>query len=325
MTEGKTEAQSAGTLKVAIGVCTHNRGAGLTALLTILGRQRVPDLDDRQIVVIIADNSLGGSAKGISMASARSGRFAIEYVHEPRRGLAFARNAALQAAISCGATHLAFIDDDELPSREWLQSLLKSLTRSAAAAAIGPVYPIFASPPAAWLPTAAFATRREPVSGFVNEGYTCNSIIELAAVKRFDLAFDERFNETGGEDTFFFKKLLDCGGRIAWAEDAVVHEVVPGHRMSAMWLWRRWYRTGTLEAYLGGFNADSGAGRLINFGRGVARLGVGGIRIAGGAALVLFGQPAAFVASFYTFCRGAGLVASAFGYQYKEYAVPGYR
>jgi glycosyltransferase involved in cell wall biosynthesis len=313
------------TSKIAIAICTHNRGAGLSALLAVLGKQRLPGLCDRQIFILIIDNSASGDAKAICSAFNARGRFHLEYFHEPRRGLAFARNAAIATARACSATHIAFIDDDELPHPDWLQSLFDSLETMQAAAAVGPVYPLFVAPPAAWLPLKAFVTRRPPKAGLVNDGYTCNCIIAMSAIERSGLAFEVRFNETGGEDTVFFKNLIDRGGRIAWAEEAVVHDVVPGHRMSAAWLCRRWYRTGAIEAELAQFDPASLHGRLYNLVRGFARIAVGGLYVVKGAGLSILGRPEAFVASFYTLCRGAGLVASVFGSRYKEYTVQSYR
>ena len=79
-------------------------------------------------------------------------------------------------------------------------------------------------------------------------------ICALSAIDANGLCFDDRFNVTGGEDTFFFKQLRERGLSIAWAEEAIVYSVIPRHRMTAAWLWRRWYRTGDIEAHLGGIS-----------------------------------------------------------------------
>lgn len=308
---------------IALCVCTYNRPRGLRMLLEALDRQGLTSLRDEAIRIIVIDNSQAGSATDICNAYAAQGRFALSLVHERRKGLSFARNAALAAAQEARARHAAFIDDDELPSPSWLQSLFDALGATGAVAAIGPVYPVFEMPPGRWLPTLAYADLRQPRDGFVDDGYTCNAIIDLAAIE--DLRFDHRFNEMGGEDTFFFKQLRDRGARIAWSEQAVVHAVVPRQRMSATWLWRRWYRTGMIEAYVGRYDPASGRGKVVNFVRGLARLVAGSARIAGAGLLYTWRKPDAFVASFYTACRGAGLIANVLGRDYKEYAHPTYR
>jgi succinoglycan biosynthesis protein ExoM len=317
--------QSVHTHKIAVGICTHNRPAGLAALLSALNRLRLTRIADQQVLVIVVDNGEAGSARPVYAEHADKSRFSINYVQEPRKGLAFARNAVMAAAREAGATHLAWIDDDEAPEPGWLEALYAGLLRAGSAAAIGPVYPMFEGPPPDRLPTSAFVIRRTPREGLVSDAYTCNCMMDMAAVVAAGLVFDDRYNHTGGEDTAFFKRLKDAGGTIAWVEDAIVNELVPRHRMSAAWLWRRWYRTGALEANLSRYDPASMTGRLINLTMGLARVGYGSARVVAGCVRSLAGTPGAFVASFYTVCRGMGLIAKVFGRDYNEYSVPTYR
>ncbi len=104
-----------------------------------------------------------------------------------------------------------------------------------------------------------------------------------------------------------------------------MHEFVPTHRMRANWLFRRWYRTGIVEAQLAQGAAPSLGGRVRNLARGLARLGAGSARSL--YALIVHGwrEPDRFIASFYTLCRGAGYVSGALGLSYREYSLPTYR
>lgn len=312
-------------VRIAVCICTYNRPEGLKALLTTLDRQRLGRFPDDAVEIVVIDNSEAGDAAAVWHAGDHKLRFPIQFEHEPRKGLAFARNAALTAALRPGITHIAFVDDDELPSPDWIVSLVATLERMKTAAAIGPVLPVFAAPPPFWLPVLAYGDLRGPEHGFVEDGYTCNAIIARAAIDALSLRFDARFNETGGEDTMFFKHLTDGGERIAWADAAVVYAPIPKHRMRPQWLLRRWYRTGDIEANLGRYSAASLEGRLYNLMRGLARLAGGGMRIAKSALCDSWRKPGAFVASFYTLCRGAGLIASVGGVRYKEYVARDYR
>ena len=308
---------------IAICVCTFNRPAGLRALLQALERLDTSQMAG-QIHIVVVDNSGDGNAGPVCEAHAARTRFGSSYVHEKRRGLAYARNAALGAARSLQATHIAFIDDDEVPEPHWLEHLRRALASPDIGAAIGPVHPIFAVPPSRWLPVDAYTVRTRVEDGRALEGYTCNCLIAMEAVASGDLHFDLRFNETGGEDTLFFERLRNRGLGIAWVESAVVHEFVPQSRMSPLWLWRRWYRTGTIEAHLGRHDTTTTLGRLVNLGRGLARLLAGSGRIALSLLFVWRGRDRV-VASFYTACRGAGLIANVLGRDYREYSRPGYR
>ena len=149
-------------------------------------------------------------------------------------------------------------------------------------------------------------------------------MVETATVTRHRLAFEARFNITGGEDTLFFQALRASGGRIAWAADALVHEYMPATRVKATWLMKRWFRTGGTEAELGRHGNASAIGRTYNAARGGARI-LGG---SGRAVLSVLTAPMRaerHLRALYTVCRGAGLVAAACGRTYSEYAASTYR
>jgi hypothetical protein len=166
---------------------------------------------------------------------------------------------------------------------------------------------------------------RHPIGGFVTDGYTGNTILSVRALDAHGLTFNTCFNDTGGEDTIFFRDLGKCGEKIAAASDAIAYELVPSHRMSPRWLWRRWFRTGLVEAHLGKFEPTSLSGRAVNFAKGIVRLLAGSIRIVAAALLRGWDEPSAVVASFFTSARGAGLIAASIGKGFKEYADKTYR
>jgi succinoglycan biosynthesis protein ExoM len=253
------------------------------------------------------------------------GRFKSVALHEPNKGLSNARNAALVKSAEMGASYFAFIDDDEIPDCNWIEGLYAGL-QSGAAAAVGPVWPIFEAPPPKWAVHRAFYHKTLPIAnGFVTDGYTANCLISVAAVNRLSLRFSSKFNEIGGEDTWFFKELLDGGGRIAWAESALVWDFIPSSRMEARWLMKRWYRTGYMEALLPKFDSSSISGRITNLARGFARLSGGTVLVLGAACMRPFSAPGTVLQHLFTVCRGAGLISSVFGRSYKEYASANYR
>jgi glycosyltransferase involved in cell wall biosynthesis len=278
------------------------------------------------VVVIVVDNDPEWSAYQVCSGNGHAGPFALRYIHEPQRGLSNARNSALDAAAACGARFVAFIDDDQMAEPAWLENLHVRLKESGADAAIGPVLPVFAKVPPAYMVEGGFFAKSLPNSGgFTEEGYTGNSLLDRASKLAHDLRFDPRCNDTGGEDTLFFKALVNRGGRIAWAGHAVVWESIPQNRASLGWLARRWYRTGMVEAQLGAHDARSWRGRARSFGKGTARLGAGALLIAGAALLGTPSKRSAMIRRLYTLARGAGLLASALGHSYREYASNRYR
>lgn len=310
--------------RLAICVCTYNRPKGLAALLASLDGQRLCVLTDEQIVIVIVDNSAGGSAAEPCSQYAQHGRFRLRAVHQPQKGLVYARNSCLSAAREENASHILLLDDDEAADPLWLEALFSRLTETGAGAALGPVFPVFERLPPAWLPTHRYVNRVMEKGGFVMDGYSCNAIIAMRALENASI-FDLRFNETGGEDTMFFKALVRRGHRIAWAEEARVLEFVPEHRMRRLWLFSRWYRTGNVEAHIAMGAKPSTAGRIQSLTKGSARLAAGGARILYALVVNAWRRPDRFTSSFYTFCRGAGYASAAFGGAYKEYSRPAYR
>lgn len=309
--------------KTAVLIATLDRPAGLDALLGGLARTLLRAEPDGRITVIVVDNSASAGARA-RCDGASGGRLDLIYRHEPRRGLSFARNAALDAALAIGATHAAFIDDDEVPDPLWLEALLDAMETTGATAAIGPVFPVFDGVPPLWcVERAAHAKVGCVAAGApLSDGYTSNAIVDLRFVADHGLRFAARYNHTGGEDTAFFRDLRAKGGTIAWAAAAVVHEHIPRGRMSRRWLVRRWFRTGGTEADLAG-PGSGGSGRPFhNAARGCARI-LGGLAILAVGLVRGRGGPGSSLDGLRTICRGAGLIWSVTGRTYAEYGKVG--
>ncbi len=311
--------------QVSVAICTLDRPHGLQLLLEAIDRQNLGAWPDDAVTILVIDNSVSGSVRALCTVRAEASRFRLVHVHEARRGLSFARNAALAASRDIGASHVAFVDDDEVPDPQWLSALHARLIETGAAAAVGPVRPVFENHPPRWAVAGGFfAKALDGRDHDLNDAYTCNVMVETATVTRHRLAFEARFNITGGEDTLFFQALRASGGRIAWAADALVHEYMPATRVKATWLMKRWFRTGGTEAELGRHGNASAIGRTYNAARGGARI-LGG---SGRAVLSVLTAPMRaerHLRALYTVCRGAGLVAAACGRTYSEYAASTYR
>src|SRR5690625_491856 len=113
--------------RIAICVCSNGRESLIHCLRAIL-RQDLPGA--AWVRVILIDNT---SAGGLAARLAKEGLAGeITIVHEPRPGIPMARNAALETALAMDASLIAFIDDDEIVSADWLPSLHAELVRSSA-------------------------------------------------------------------------------------------------------------------------------------------------------------------------------------------------
>lgn len=239
MSEPKSKEQ------IAVCVCTYRRPLQLARLLEVLieAARRV----DTRFVVIDNDGSDPQTeilVRDFGVAS----RAPVTYVVEKEPGLSAARNAAFKAARAAGANVVALLDDDEWPSEQWLAKLVETRRATGAAIIGGPVSPVFEAgrtPPAKYKPL--WSVQRGRLGGRTHVYCTCNALVDLAAVAFMgDEPFSSAFRFTGGEDVVFFRRLHAAGIRMAWAEEAIVFEEIPGERATLGWLRRRWYRLGNI-------------------------------------------------------------------------------
>jgi GT2 family glycosyltransferase len=267
------EVAMSGSESVVVAVLTYRRTDRLAGLLPHLVEQagRVG------AEVLVVDNDPGASAENVAAA------FPVSYVHEPRPGIAAARNRALaEADRVSGAAALVFIDDDELPADDWLARLVAAWREWSCAAVSGPVRAEFATPPPPWVrASGAFDRRRRPSGTAVDGAPTNNVLLDLGSVRDLGLAFDERFGITGGEDTMFSHTLRQRGGEIRWCDEAEVIEPVAADRATRRWVLRRGFRAGTTWAAMELALADGGAlrTRLGLTGRALARIAIAAMRM----------------------------------------------
>ena len=100
---------------LAIAICTKDRAKRLTRLLASL-QPVVSASRFRATEVLVVDNASVDSATRDAVAAFTG----VRYVFEPRAGLDFARNAAMRHATG---DLLAFLDDDVVVDRGWLDGL----------------------------------------------------------------------------------------------------------------------------------------------------------------------------------------------------------
>ena len=108
-------------VRVAVCICTRNRSEGFLRCAKSVLKQQLPA--DCKMTLIVVDNSEDASERETVQDLAAHDSRAL-YVHEATPGIPQARNAAIEAALAMGATHIAFIDDDEIAPEEWLSQLL---------------------------------------------------------------------------------------------------------------------------------------------------------------------------------------------------------
>ncbi len=297
-------------MKVSVAIITCKRPAALLRLLHSLDQLTT----SAELELVVVDNDSTQTA-GPSLA-AYSGKHRLVTVHEPISGIPYARNAALKAC-STNSDYIAFLDDDEEVTPNWLTEILRTISTTGADAAGGPVVPLYPSDTSDWIIKGRFFEREQK-----QDGQTCrmlatnNCLINAHNWREAPLWFDTRLQYTGSSDTLFFMMARKAGWRFVWAAHAEVREHIPQQRLNAAWIIQRQYRIG---------NGLSFCDVLAHgYMRAVP------IRIAKALAHGLIGfmhllrypsdRQAAWVKARASWARAAGGVAGLCGSRYEEYA-----
>lgn len=246
------EADAAALPALTIAICTKDRAERLARLLdslvAVCARSPFPFTE-----ILVVDNA--PSDAGTADAVARFG--GVRYVMEPKAGLNFARNAALHNA---GGQLLAFLDDDVVVDREWLNGLAAACRSAPEAGGFtGLVLPYKLDTEARvafesrggfgrgferreWHSTSYFFELHPVGAGLLGAG--CNMAFKTDLLRRiggFDDALDTGAPLPGGGDLDIFYRVLRTGRPIVYEPRyAVYHE----HRETMKQLRRQYWTWG---------------------------------------------------------------------------------
>jgi glycosyltransferase involved in cell wall biosynthesis len=243
---------------LSIAICTKDRAQRLSRLLASLTTLAPAAFGKLEILVV--DNAPSDDATRRAVESFAG----MRYVHEPRAGLDFARNAALAAATG---DYLAYLDDDVVVDRGYLEGLSAAiLARPDAGGFTGLVLPYRLDTEAqvqferrggfgrGFLRTDfrkdRFGNALHPVgAGILGAG--CNMCFDrrvLLELGGFDEALDTGAPLPGGGDLDIFYRVLRSGRPMVYEPGyAVFHE----HRETLAQLKRQYWTWGLgFMAYL---------------------------------------------------------------------------
>ena len=306
---------SANATLVSVCIATCRRPEGLRRLLNALIRLRFTHSTNTSLEVIVVDNDAHCSAKQVFDDLVQQSALNIHYIVERKSGIPFARNAALRFA-SAESQYIAFIDDDETPEENWLDELLRTQQLYGADVVAGPVLPMFEKGVPKWIVDGKFFDRpRFPTGKVLAVAATNNALIRAEIIKSLDLWFDETWALTGGSDTQLFLTAHAKGAKIVWADNALVHELVPLHRAKVSWILARTWQGSINFARAETDVSRSIAWKFTKASKGLLRIGLGVLM----APFVVIGGNYLALKALQNVVMGLGTLAGILGIRYQGY------
>jgi GT2 family glycosyltransferase len=209
---------------VTVGITTFRRPQLLGALLDVVG-QRIREASEWiEASVLIVDNDPAESARPVAIVNS-----GVRYVPEHRPGIAAARQRALDETPD--GELLLFLDDDVIPSEQWLEPLIATQAKSSAAVVAGHVRYIYPDGTDPWVVKGGFMRRAsQPTGTQLVAAAGGNLLVDVTVVRRLGVRFDPSLGLSGGEDTLFTRQLARAGASIVSCQESVVDGHVPVER-----------------------------------------------------------------------------------------------
>lgn len=301
--------------RIIVCIATCNRPQGLRRTLESIAALET----GHQLEVLVADND-AQRQEGLAVVeklAAQGYRWPIDALLVAERGIPLVRNALVAAALARpGVTHVAMLDDDEAASPQWIDAMVDAAQQWDADVVGGAVLREMDSALAPWAAKHPLlqAKRRGRSGPVALVDSTANVLISASALRAMgDRPFDERMALTGGSDKQLFSRMARKGFRFAWAEDALVTELIPASRVTAKWLLMRGYRLGMTDMMVERFHK----GRLRTLAGETPRIAAGLlVGTLGTVATLDHGKRIVRLGKLY---RAAGKIAGLAGIQYEEY------
>ena len=255
-------------IQISAIICTHNRDNYLGAAIDSLLSQDFAT----EFEVIVVDNGSKDNTKKIVEQRLDNPR--LKYIYEPILGLSVARNTGAQAS-SSGI--LAYLDDDAVASKGWLQVLYSAYQSNPKLAIAGGkvtlLWPPNTNPPH-WLSKGlagnlgAYDLGSQVVS-IEKPGLTPRGL--NYSIRRSFLddigGFDTNLGRVGknllsNEELQMTELALEKGWEVAYLPDALVAHNVSEERIKRSWFFSRGWWQGISECYREQLAGKAGAGQL---------------------------------------------------------------
>jgi len=236
--------------RISVAICTYNRQKFIGACLDCLAEQTMPA---HEWEVIVVDNASTDETAAIVQAFiAVHPQLPFRYVHEPQKGLSFARNRSIAEARSGIVT---FIDDDAEAVPHFVASIAAFMeAHPEAAGAGGRVLPKYSeSPEPAWMNKYlnGFIGRvdhGEPIrifEGSMKYPIGCNMTYRKALMLQAG-GFNNQLTFRG-DDKHIYHAVTQLNKAVYFLPEALVYHNIDAHRLTFDYFKKLFLKTGNEE------------------------------------------------------------------------------
>jgi GT2 family glycosyltransferase len=252
---------------LSIVICSHNRAPDVLECVDKL----LPQLASANVELLVVDSASDAEHATILKEGILL-RPAARLLRLEKAGLSEARNAGIHAT---SGRWVAFLDDDAVPSADWLTEILDVLKRAPdnCGAIGGRILPIF--PPGAipemgrrwkmYLSLNETTGERDCTNRFeLIAANSCFRRMAMEQVGNFPLGLGRYGNILlSGEDVLLMLRLKNKGWRIRYHDQFSVGHKIPRQRLELRWVLSRAYWEGITTVRMAVLLNQSGRFRLV--------------------------------------------------------------
>lgn len=254
-------------MEFSILICTYNRASVLDKTLSAL--VPVVEANTASCEILVIDNaSTDDTAKVVSAYAS------VRYIYEAALGLSYARNRAMDES---SGEWIIFIDDDIIPSQEWLRAYQNFIIQAPAECAFfgGCVSPYYEeTPPPLLVDGVAMMQGVWGLAGPTDYDQKMLTMEQFPVGANFggrrdifaQFRFDPKFGRQGDllqsfEETLFLCSLVDAGYYGLWVSGAELKHRVTPERMTIKYIARFYQGIGYSHRK---YNYSKGVFRLVS-------------------------------------------------------------
>lgn len=243
-----------GHIRISAAICTHNRGKLLSKAIESLLEQSIKR---SAYEILVVDNGSTDGTRDIVKKFDREKNF--KYIIEPNIGVSYARNLAWKVA---QGEIIAYLDDDAIACKEWLERIITAFRAIPNLGAVGGrVEPIWEKYPPPWINdnimrSLSIVDWSEKPTMLGDKNYlVCTNIAFpkkiLEQVSGFSLYLGRKGKSLiSNEEIELIIKIKKLKRNIYYDPAILVKHFVSASRLKPKWFRKRWFMQGVSSAIM---------------------------------------------------------------------------